>query len=65
MKREGVTTVCLIPARTDTQAWSVFYDHDRFAMRDPRDEVRFLRGRVKFVGAENGAGFPPALALRG
>lgn len=66
MKAHGVTTVCLIPARTDTEAWGIFYDHNTFTMRDSRDEVRFLKGRVQFVGAEHGAGFPSAvIVLRG
>jgi phage N-6-adenine-methyltransferase len=52
--KNGVTTVCLLPARTDTAWW-----HD-YCMRG---EVRFLRGRVKFVGAKSGAPFPSAIVI--
>lgn len=48
------TVVCLVPARTDTNWW---FDYARFA------EVRFLKGRIKFVGADNGANFPSALLI--
>lgn len=48
------TVVCLIPARTDT-SW--FHKFARFA------EIRFLRGRLTFVGSENGAPFPSMLMI--
>jgi len=54
---EGRTVVCLVPARTDTAWW-----HD-FAMQG---EIRFLRGRLKFVSPEGGkdaAPFPSALVI--
>ena len=44
------TTVMLIPARTDT-AW--FHDYIY-----GKAEVRFVRGRLKFSGAEHNAPFP-------
>ena len=44
--RDGATVVCLVPARTDTRWW-----HD-FAMRG---EIRFIKGRITFVGAKSGA----------
>jgi phage N-6-adenine-methyltransferase len=46
--------VCLVPARTDTGWW-----HDYAA----RGEVRFVRGRLRFGGAENGAPFPSAVVV--
>ena len=50
--------VCLLPARTDTAWW-----HDWVL---PRAKViRFLRGRVKFGGAKNGAPFPSAVVVFG
>jgi phage N-6-adenine-methyltransferase len=53
----GATVVCLVPARTDTAWW-----HD-YAMQG---EIRFLRGRLKFVG-RNGVGdaapFPSAVVI--
>ena len=65
-KDDGMTSVCLLPARTDTKWWGIFYDHTTWRTWDPRDEIRFLKGRIKFVGAENCAPFPSAIVvLRG
>lgn len=52
--RRGATVVCLLPARTDTAWW-----HD-YAMKG---EVRFLRGRISFVGASGPAPFPSAVVV--
>jgi len=52
--RHGATVVCLIPARTDTAWWH------RYAMKG---DIRFMRGRVRFQGAENGAPFPSAVVI--
>lgn len=52
------TTVMLIPARTDT-AW--FHDYIY-----GKAEVRFVRGRLRFSGAEHNAPFPcMVVILRG
>lgn len=51
----GSTVVCLLPARTDTAWW-----HDYVL---PYAEISFIRGRLKFVGAENSAPFPSAIAV--
>lgn len=51
----GATVVCLVPARTDTAWW-----HD-YAMK--ASERRFIRGRVRFVGAKSSAPFPSALVV--
>lgn len=53
----GATVVCLVPARTDTAWW-----HD-YAIKG---EVRFLRGRIKFVtrnGPKDAAPFPSAIVI--
>lgn len=53
----GATVVCLVPARTDTAWW-----HDYAA----KGEVRFIRGRIKFVGREgvkDAAPFPSAIVI--
>jgi phage N-6-adenine-methyltransferase len=50
----GSTVVCLLPARTDTAWW-----HE-YAMRG---EIRFLRGRLRFVGAASSAPFPSAIVV--
>lgn len=48
------TIVLLIPAKTDTASW---WDYCTLA------EVRFLPGRLVFVGAESGAPFPAAVVV--
>lgn len=52
---DGVTVVCLVPARTDTAWW-----HD-WAMK--ATEIRYLRGRLKFGGGKNSAPFPSAVLV--
>lgn len=51
----GVTTVMLLPARTDTQ-WFHYWILSIA-------EVRFLKGRLKFGGAKNAAPFPSMLVI--
>ena len=55
--KDGATVVCLVPARTDTAWW-----HD-YAMQG---NIRFLRGRLKFVafdGVKSSAPFPSAVIV--
>lgn len=54
----GCFTVGLLPARTDT-AW--FHDH----IHGKAKSVTFLRGRIKFEGAKNGAPFPSMIVIWG
>lgn len=51
------TEVCvmLIPARTDTKVWHEWIFNNA--------EVRFVKGRLKFGGAENSAPFPSAVVI--
>jgi len=49
------TVVMLIPARTDTIAWH------KYAMQ--ANEIRLIKGRIKFVGAKTGAPFPSAVIV--
>lgn len=49
------TVVCLLPARTDTRWWHLY------AMK--ANEIRYLRGRVKFDGANHNAPFPCAVVV--
>jgi site-specific DNA-methyltransferase (adenine-specific) len=51
----GCRVVCLVPARTDTLYWHKYVCRAK--------EVLFLRGRVKFVGAQSGAPFPSAVVV--
>lgn len=50
----GATVVCLVPARTDTAWWH------RYARQG---QVIFLRGRLRFGGAESSAPFPSAIVI--
>jgi phage N-6-adenine-methyltransferase len=62
-RTKGVTTVMLLPARTDTKA---FHDHVWDAEKhQPREgvEVRFLKGRLKFSGAKDAAPFPSMIVV--
>ena len=52
---KGKLVVFLLPSRTDTRWW-----HD-FIMK--ADEIRFIRGRLKFSGHKNSAPFPSCIAI--
>ena len=52
--KKGATVVMLLPTRTNTNWW-----HD-YVMQG---EVRFLRGRPKFKGAEHGLPQPLAIVV--
>jgi len=54
-RKEGVVVVGLLPARTDTA-----YFHDYIY---GKAEIRFIRGRLKFVGAKNSAPFPSMVVI--
>ena len=47
--------VCLLPARTDTK---LFHE-----IIEPHGQVRFIKGRLKFKGALNGAPFPSMIVI--
>ena len=51
---KDATVVCLLPARTNTNWW-----HD-YCMKG---EIRFLKGRPKFKGAEHGLPQPLAIVI--
>ena len=53
--RTAALAVYLLPARTDTRWW-----HDYATQAD---EIRFLRGRLKFGGQEKTAPFPSAILI--
>ena len=53
--QRGVTVVCLIAARTDTVIWH------KYVMK--AKEIRFVKGRIKFVRAKTGAPFPSAIVV--
>lgn len=53
--RAGTLVVCLLPARTDTRWW------DAYVMEAA--EIRFIKGRVKFVGGDSSAPFPSVVVV--
>jgi site-specific DNA-methyltransferase (adenine-specific) len=53
--QKGATIIALLPARTDT-SWFHNYIHNKH-------EVRFLKGRIKFVGAPSSAPFPSMIVI--
>lgn len=56
-EKPGTTVVALLPARTDTKRFHEYiYQHA---------EIRFIRGRITFVGAENPAPFPSMIVIWG
>lgn len=60
---KGATVVCLLPSRTDTKYFHRFiWDEEKDKSR-PGVTVRFLRGRIKFVGAKNSAPFPSMIVI--
>lgn len=61
--KKGMTCVMLIPARTDTRAWHAhIYDAEHWQFRIGV-EVRFLPGRVKFIGGAHCAPFPSCIVI--
>ena len=51
----GKLVVLLIPSRTDTRWW-----HDFIMLAD---EIRFIKGRLKFDDHKNSAPFPSAVVV--
>lgn len=60
--KDKVRIVCLLPARTDTKWWSIFWDRENHKPK-PGCEVRLLEGRLKFGNAKNSAPFPSAIVI--
>lgn len=54
-RQEKATVVCLLPARTDTAWW-----HD-YVMK--ANEIRLIRGRLKFGNSKGSAPFPSAVVI--
>ena len=52
----GATVVCLIPSRTDTAYWHNY-------IFGKADDIRFIKGRLKFGGSKNPAPFPSAIIV--
>lgn len=54
-KKGDTTVVMLIPARTDTKYFHEFIYN--------KSEIRFIKGRLKFGNAKNGAPFPSMVVV--
>lgn len=54
----GALVVCLLPARTDTQWW-----HNFCAKADPKKDIRFVKGRLRFGGSKKDAPFPSVVVI--
>jgi len=46
--KDGITSVFLVPARTDTTAWHAFIWDEKKHKPKRGVEVRFIKGRIKF-----------------
>jgi len=53
--KKGKLVVFLIPSRTDTEWWH------QYVMR--ASEIRFIKGRLRFEGAQYNAPFPSAIVV--
>ena len=53
--KSDAKVVCLVPARTDTVWWH------NYAMK--ADDIRFIKGRLKFGNSKNSAPFPSAIVI--
>jgi phage N-6-adenine-methyltransferase len=61
--RLSVTTVALVPSRTDTRWWHEHvWDAEKHQPR-PGVEIRFIKGRLKFGGSSNSAPFPSVVIV--
>lgn len=54
---KGVTTVMLLPSRTDTKAFHTYI------YKKEGVEIRFIEGRIRFVGAGASAPFPSMVVI--
>ena len=54
--QKGATVVCLIPSRTDTTYWHNY-------IFGKADDIRFIKGRLKFGDSKNSAPFPSAIII--
>ncbi len=62
---DGARGVILVPSRTDTEWWSLLWN---FELHQPRPwvrQIRYVRGRLTFVGAPSAAPFPSAVVVLG
>ena len=60
---KGCTVVCLVPSRTDTRWWHEHVWDTEKHQPKCHVEVRFIKGRLKFGGAPQGAPFPSVVIV--
>lgn len=61
--RDGSLVACLLPSRTDTRYWHRYIWDGKNHRPQKGVEVRFLPGRIKFVGAPTSAPFPSVVVI--
>ena len=61
--KNGCTVVCLLPSRTDKKYFHRYIWDKHNHRPKPGVEVRFLQGRLKFVGAKDSAPFPSMIVI--
>lgn len=61
--QRGALVVMLLPARTDTKAFHGFIWDEHAHQPRAGVEARFLKGRLKFVGAPSSAPFPSMVVV--
>lgn len=57
-KKSDITVIMLIPSYTDTK-----YFHKHIFESNVPNEIRFIKGRLKFKGYQNLASFPSCLVI--
>ena len=62
-RTETELVCCLLPARTDTRWWHEYIWDEKKHRPRYGVEVRFLKGRIKFVGAPHPAPFPSCIVI--
>jgi len=63
MAEQGATTICLLPARTDTKLFHTFIWDSQLNRPREKVEVEFLEGRIKFKGEKDAAPFPSMIVI--
>lgn len=62
-QRHHEIIVMLLPARTDTKWFHDYIWDSGYSIPKNGIEIRFLKGRIKFVGAKNPAPFPSMICI--
>ena len=64
---KGVTTVMLLPVKTDQQwwhtLWQYYTDYQKSSQASFHIEIQWIKGRVKYKGNNNSARFPSVIVI--